>query len=173
MGYYTPPRTVLLTGAGFTNSFGGLLGKEMWEAIFNQGRIQAGPKLRKRMLEQMNYEAFYSEVMTGLDYDAEEKDAVAAAVREAYAQMHRHLCRQGGSQYSASAAAVCSRFVARFEGWDRERGFFFTLNQDLFIEKHFRSDSRLLKIPGMHHPQWFNGQLPGDLDASHLGIAQQ
>ena len=167
MGCFTPARTVLLTGAGFTQSFGGLLGKGMWEAIFNQPNIQAQPTLRKRMLEQMNYEAFYSEVMTG-DYSAEEKHAVTTAVREAYAQFHRDLCRQGDSHYSASAAAVCSRFVARFEGRDRERAFFFTLNQDLFIEKHFRNDRRLLNIPGLHHPQWFNGQLPGDLDASHL-----
>ena len=168
MRYYTPARTVLLTGAGFTQSFGGLLGKEMWEAIFNQRNIQARPKLRKRILEQMNYEDFYSEVMTGLNYDAEEKDAVAAAVKEAYIQMHRHLCRQGEPRHSASAAGVCARVIARFEGWDRERGFLFTLNQDLFIERHFLSRSRLLKIPGMHHHQWFNGGLPGDLDASHL-----
>lgn len=168
MSYYTPARTVLFTGAGFTQSFGGLVAKEMWEAIFNQREIQEQPKLRKRMLEEMNYEDFYSEVMTGPGYAAPEGAAVASAVKQAYTQMHRILCRQEYPDYSPSAEAVCSRFIARFAGWDRERGFFFTLNQDLFIEKHFRSDSRLLQIPGMDHPQWFNGQLPRDLDASHL-----
>jgi hypothetical protein len=53
---------------------------------------------------------------------------------------------------------VCRAFVARFDGSGQERGFFFTLNQDLFIERFSYQQESLLKIPGLGHPKWFNAQ---------------
>ena len=57
---------VLLTGAGFTKSFGGYLASEMWAAILNQPEIQNSPALLKRMreLETLDYELLYEEIQT-------------------------------------------------------------------------------------------------------------
>ena len=43
-------KTILLTGAGFTKTFGGFLGSEMWAAIFNQPEVGEDNKLREYML---------------------------------------------------------------------------------------------------------------------------
>ena len=57
---------VLLTGAGFTKSFGGYLASEMWATILNQPEVQDSPELLKGMrdLENLDYEMFYEDVQS-------------------------------------------------------------------------------------------------------------
>jgi hypothetical protein len=51
-----------VTGAGFTQDFGGYLAAEMWAVIFRQPEIRRYPNLRKRMLEGLDYEALSHDV---------------------------------------------------------------------------------------------------------------
>jgi hypothetical protein len=54
---------LLLTGAGFTKTFGGYLASEMWATILNQPEVQNSPELLKGMrdLENLDYEMYYED----------------------------------------------------------------------------------------------------------------
>ena len=161
--YFTPAKTVLLTGAGFTHPFGGYLASEMWSVILNQPEIRQYPKLRKRMLEELNYETLYDTVLASDGYTPVETHAFTKAIRNAYQHMHEIICRDE-VKHRSSASGACRSFVERFAGTGGERGFFFTLNQDLFVERFYTTADSLIKIPGLHNPKWFNGQLGSTLE---------
>jgi hypothetical protein len=163
--WFKPAKNVLLTGAGFTRNFGGYLAAEMWAVIFRQPEIRRYPNLRKRMLEGLDYEALYHDVLSSEFYTSEEEGSLTKAIRNAYQEMHELIC-QWDLKRNKDAAAVCRAFIARFDGSGQERGFFFTLNQDLFLERFFSlgyQQASLIKIPGLEHAKWFNGQLPSTL----------
>ena len=167
--WFTPAKTILLTGAGFTRDFGGYLASEMWALILNQPGIRKHRKLRELMLEEMNYETIYDNVLRKQAYDnGPEREALKEAIRNAYQQLHEAICLDD-NRHLARAAQVCNVFISRFAGSQRAPGFFFTLNQDLFIERYYAKT--MLKIPGLDHPKWFNthlGQKLGEEDRVQL-----
>ncbi len=165
--WFKPTKNVLLTGAGFTRDFGGYLASEMWAVIFRQPEVRRYPSLRKRMLERLDYEALYHEVLSSESYSTDEKLSLTKAIRNAYEEMHEIICQGADLKRNNTAAAVCRAFIAQFDGSGHERGFFFTLNQDLFLERFYQQAS-LVKIPGLGHPKWFNGELPSMLTDEDL-----
>jgi len=165
---FTPAKTVLLTGAGFTKPFGGFLADEMWAVILNQPEIRQYPDLRKRMLKELNYETLYDEVLASDNYTTggKEKPAFRKAIRNAYQRMHQNIC-QDDVRHRNSASGACRSFVARFAGSGGERGFFFTLNHDLFMERFYlnKKVESQVRIPGLRpRPKWFNGHLGSRLE---------
>ena len=174
--WFRPTKNVLLTGAGFTRDFGGYLASEMWAVIFRQPEIRRYPNLRRQMLERLDYEGLYHEVLSSESYTADEKSSLTKAIRNAYQEMHELICRDDLRRRGA-AAAVCRAFVARFDGSGHERGFFFTLNQDLFVERFFSlgyQQASLIKIPGLEHAKWFNGHLASTLtEDDHVRLPDQ
>lgn len=166
--YFSPAKTVLLTGAGFTKPFGGFLADEMWAVILNQPEIRQYPDLRRRMLEELNYETLYDEVLTSDNYRTRdrEKCAFRTAIRNAYQHMHENICRDD-VRHRSSASGACRSFVARFAGSAGEKGFFFTLNHDLFMERFYPNEKveSQVRIPGLPpKPKWFNGHLGPKLE---------
>ena len=162
--WFQPRRDVLLTGAGFTHPFHGYLASEMWPAILNQAEIRRHDKLRECMVEgDLNFETIYDTIMESPEYEPREKAAFLNALRNAYRQMDEIISDQANR---VSAFAVCQSFVSRFAGSlrQRERGFIFTLNQDLFIERYYRNSNSLMKIPGLESPGWFRGNSSGEWD---------
>ena len=168
---------LLLTGAGFTKSFGGYLSSEMWAAIFNQPEIKKYPGLRKALLSDPNldYESVYDKVLsqseTAPRYTDDEKHAFSRAVFNTYAAMHEEIC--GPSSPGATQGEIAWKsFFARFGGTTGVRGFFFTLNHDLFVEEYFKlttvsrrsiRDAVQLSIPGTIASSWYNGRLYKDI----------
>ncbi|MDP3298030.1 MAG: SIR2 family protein [Thermodesulfovibrionia bacterium] len=141
-------RNILFTGAGFTKNFGGLLAKEMWSKIFNN--VQAYPRLRELLFHETDYESIYYHVMTG-DYEDEEKNAIDVAIFEAYRILDdivRAWTFRDGAPNPVNIYGV-NKLIERFCGSRDEIGFFFTLNQDIFIERHFNSLSKMLIHPGV------------------------
>lgn len=160
--WYQPAETVILTGAGFTKTFGGFLGDEMWSAIFNQPEVQSDAKIRECMLEaeSLNYEAVYEDIMNSGKYSSEQKAAVTSALRRAYREMDDNIC-----QVADESAHACRFFLAQFVNFlpMQERIFFFTLNQDLFIERFYTEygDTKTaLRLPSLEtKPEWFKGNV--------------
>jgi hypothetical protein len=143
----------MLTGAGFTETFGGYLATEMWAAIFNQPEVQKSDKLLKGMREELNYEIFYDHVQAhGKDH---EKKALSDAVRGAFDEMEAVLDqRQGVSGERHEAVACCTSFITRLAPGPGPH-FVFTLNQDMFFER-FHSHEVTTQIPGVEQdPHWF------------------
>lgn len=154
-------RQVLLTGAGFSKDFGGYLATEMWSVIFSQPEIENHSELRKHLLSQLNYELADSEVMLSDTFNEEVKKDFTKAVGRSYQQMHEAFYM---SEVRIPATGVCKAIVSAFAGTGAsERGFVFTLNQDLFMERFFTNGSHSLFemwIPGINNFGCFNYTLP-------------
>jgi hypothetical protein len=137
-----PAKNVLLTGAGFTKDFGGYLGDEMWAAILSQKEISKYQNLRRILLESTSC-------------SSDEKFAFKDAVETAYERMHRKVI-DVGTQKCSEIRSLLRGIVLRFGGIGEERGFIFTLNQDLLLEGFH--DNSNLDCP--HHHLSTPGTIP-------------
>ncbi len=143
-------KTILFTGAGFTKNFGGLLAREMWSKIFNHKQVQSRPQLKKLLLDDYDYESIYYKVIDG-NFKDDEKNAIAEAIFQAYETLDdivRQWIFPSNSPYSVNIYGV-NKMIERFAGDQQQLGFFFTLNQDLFIERHFNTITKTLSYPGV------------------------
>ena len=134
---------VLLTGAGFTKTFGGYLASEMWATILNQQEIQDSPELLKGMrdLENLDYEMFYEDVQS--NGTQQEKKDLNAAIRSAFREMDDNI----RTYKPKSLAHACCQLISRIVQ-DNIPSFIFTLNQDMFFER-YHSDEKITVIPGL------------------------
>src|SRR3989344_5015644 len=127
-------KNVLLTGAGFTRNFGGFLARDMWARIFNSEEVQSQERVRKMLVEYSDdYETAYEETLRSSIYTDEEKNAFQFAVEKAYEKLDdtiRDLWAVKGLDYHSLGP-----FLRLFFG-DGKQGVFFTLNQDLFMERN-------------------------------------
>ena len=131
--------TVLFTGAGFTHNFGGLLAKTMWSEIHNRTQKYNLPRLNEIVKSTYDYEELYNKVVNGDDYNSEEKNALITSVYDAYDTLDgvvRYYSERFQNTTNVDIDAL-SEFILAFAGIGRQRGFFFTINQDLFIERYF------------------------------------
>lgn len=112
-------RPILLTGAGFTKNFGGLLGSEMWNKIFNNPILDNCPKIKKELRGNFDFEDVYSNVLNNDDYLNERKE-FQNVVKESYDDMERPI-------KNFTSNGILREFMKLF-------GLVFTLNQDLFLE---------------------------------------
>lgn len=129
---------VFLTGAGFTHNFGAPLATDIWSTTLSHPKVQAIPRVREALLRDSNFEDVYDLITTG-DYSSEEKEAIKEAVTFAYAHVDdsvRSYSFAPGSPYPVNIYAV-QKFINMFSGSKGQPGFFFTLNQDLFVERHY------------------------------------
>lgn len=157
---------VLLTGAGFTRNFGGFLANQMWDKIFNHEQVQNYPCLVNLLKDNFDFESVYHAVMHGNGYTPEAQTALHQAVKSAYDQLDDATRNYWGSPdpYSSPRAVShpgFSRLLGHFASEGRSRGYIFTLNQDLFVERWYSEGGwppKLLRTPGMQPLFW---NIPG------------
>jgi hypothetical protein len=149
--YFTPKGTVLFTGAGFSKPFGGYLASEMWSLVLNQPEILDCERLHELLLQDLNYERVYDTVLFSGDFSKLEQDAFTASLQSAYRELDEAV------RSKPQAIATLNSFLRRFAGSGSERGFVFTLNQDLLLERFYRGDN-LMQTPGFGHPDWFTSR---------------
>lgn len=150
-------KTILLTGAGFTHNFGSPLAKDMWSIIFNHPKVQKQAHVKKLMLQDFDYESIYHNILksnriarffSDEDTSADDKEAIKTAVFEAYEHLDNKLLNISST---CPNLYKVNELIARFASNTGEKSFFFTLNQDLFIERHFSpsADCRPFSCPGI------------------------
>jgi hypothetical protein len=172
---------MLLTGAGFTKNFGAPLAKELWGIILGSPILDTAPDVRRALLHDFDFESVYNNVMRGekLPVDDEtdwniQKQALGKAVKEAYEDIDAKIrgFRFGkDSPYPVDISRV-QDFIASFSGNSKKPGFFFTLNQDLFVERQYYSGQRPT-LPGIKHRlNWFTGDNTHSLDADRVVIPE-
>ena len=126
---------VLLTGAGFSANFGAPLALEIATLIFNEPIIQQNDNLRNRLQNNFDYESVYNEVISG-DSD-DEKSILTEAIKRSYRQLDEQIVRYPtGQTYFNLFRDFIYKFSKKHEG----SGYFFTLNQDLLIERQIERD---------------------------------
>ncbi len=127
---------ILLTGAGFTKNFGGFLGNEIWAQIFNEPEIQNNENLRNLLQEDYDFESVYSSVMTGR-FSEEDKNTMKKVVEKAYKNLDDAIKDWVFTETSPYPVNWYGwgKLTNLFVGQGNEKGLFFTLNQDIFIER--------------------------------------
>lgn len=128
---------VLLTGAGFTRDFGGFLAQEVWSQIYNHPEVGSRPHLLSTLRKDFNYESVYHEVLRGEKYMEADREAMNHAILDAYQNLDDEV-RELSRVKSRISLNEVENLISRFRGNENRVGFIFTLNQDLFLERHFR-----------------------------------
>lgn len=143
-------KNILFTGAGFTKNFGGFLAKEMWSKIFNNPIVQTFPRIKKLLMDDFDYESIYHRILNE-NYSEDEKNVISDAILEAYRSLD-NICSDWLFRNDAPNPVNIygvNKLIERFAKGVNNKGFFFTLNQDLFVERHFNSSSSGLILPGV------------------------
>lgn len=166
-------RTFVLTGAGFSKNFGGYLGSEMWGQIFNNRKIQNDPDLRDMLKDDYDYESVYSRTLESA-LPEEKKQVMRDVILEAYKRLDNALAGwvfNDSSAYPVNRYLLSDFFGRVYSSTARPaKAFFFTLNQDLFMERHWNWGSpgvpRFSRSQNDFGSQAFNTadfvELPGD-----------
>lgn len=146
---------ILLTGAGFTKNFGGFLADEMWTIIFNHPAIKRQASVRKFMLDNNDYELIYHTIINdrlGGMFDDHDKTAIRTAVSNAYKQLDYKILAWNSGTSSIEIFNV-AKLINCFAEDRSSMSYFFTLNQDLLIERHFIRfiSHKTLNLPGDIH----------------------
>lgn len=158
---------LLLTGAGFTSNFGGFLPSEMHEKIFN--RVSADPDLLSAMNQELDFESAYRKIMAGA-FSAESKALMDDAVFSAYESLDAGIREWNfalGSPHPVNIYEV-RKLLHRFAGTRRQSAFIFTLNQDLFVERHYADEPIPLVLSGFGRPARFRGLYPSLMERQGL-----
>ncbi len=156
---------VLLTGAGFTRNFGAPLAADVWALVFSHPDVRAQPRIHELLREQFDFEAVYQEVMTG-SFHQSEQAAVNKAIEDSYDYIDSIVQNYTFNRNAPDINQV-QTFLDAFAGSRERPGFIFTLNQDLFVERHFYNGTRpsLPYIPA--NQDWFTSNFSSR--GSYLG----
>lgn len=127
-------KPIILTGAGFTKNFGGLVVSGMANSIFSSDYLTPFPELKKILQTIRNYEEFYQEILTG-GYSDEEKTAVQNAISEAYDKIDKKVREWDWLNDNDVHIHGLINLLRLFAGGANQCGAFFTLNQDPFVER--------------------------------------
>ncbi|MFH1347724.1 MAG: SIR2 family protein [Candidatus Margulisiibacteriota bacterium] len=138
----TDKKVLLLTGSGFTKNFGGFLASDMSEMLYTDPNIIGLPDVRQMMKDNFNFENVYTLVMNDDAYDPTVKKKVRSAIASAYKTQEEKI-DETKTQYSPNTISAIPTFLKRHVE------FFFTLNQDLFVEDRFTHNlsGRSLTMP--------------------------
>ncbi|MEW6335999.1 MAG: SIR2 family protein [Acidobacteriota bacterium] len=129
------PTNILLTGAGFTKNFGGLLASEIWSRLFNDGAVRKSGLAKVVSAHAPDFERAYQELVRS-DPDSDSARVLHGAVVRAFDEMDLVL----RTWYHTNNAPESGTLTRLFELCapklgTGETGLLFTLNQDLYPER--------------------------------------
>lgn len=131
-------KLIILTGAGFTKNFNGFLATEMWSKIFNDPRIQQNKKLKELLQSDQDYESIYHKILNGPEYSYDEKTTLKEVVESVYKKLDdsvRAWNFNDGNPAALDTYKLYSELFGLLNNGVLESGLFFTLNQDIFVER--------------------------------------
>jgi len=130
-------KNILLTGAGFSANFGGLLAREMWSKILSNPRMDQIPEIQKVLRKNFDFEDVYSEIKNNGQIDPADKELFQQIVLESYSSMDDALKYYSTGSFAKSNIYIGNviQWLGNFSGAKGEIGAHFTLNQDLLIER--------------------------------------
>lgn len=153
-------KRVLLTGAGWSRNWGGQLANEVWSSLVGHPRIPANAGLRDLLLDDLRdllLDETAFEVALGkthvAPFTAADRAEIEQAVVDTFVAMDREIARPDHDPWIniyKVQELLFSFFGQRNEG--NSSGYLFTLNQELFFERHFYNE-HVAGAPG--------GVLPG------------
>lgn len=130
---------VLLTGAGFTANFGAPLASKIYEKIYSCKEIQedntlAGIFKNKKNINASNYEKIIQDILDSNLIDDDTKQKLREALFKVFTDEIDSHCRTPKLGTDLRRIEFLQDFLIKLFNTN-EKSIFFTLNQDLFIER--------------------------------------
>jgi hypothetical protein len=144
-------KRALLTGAGSSKSWGGLLAEAMRFAIFNNVKVQQRPLLKTLLQAEKWFEVALDRARTNPAYTAEDVAAIEDAIEETFKGMDQTF--QETVDHGTINAYVVNAFLDRFRSSATQTAYLFTLNQDTLIERIWgkKPEQPPLTTPGVQN----------------------
>lgn len=169
-------KCALLTGAGFSRNWNGLLASEFFGRLIGKPAIASNTALRDLLLQEINFEAALHTARTS-EFPPEDVRLLENAILDIFIEHDQAISRTGFFNNQDINIYGVEAFLTKFYG--KNSGYLFTLNQDLLLERKFINYTTYPpspprpSLPGIEpHPHWFTsffGQLdPNKLPADYI-----
>jgi hypothetical protein len=159
-------RRVLLTGAGFSRNWGGLLAGEVNGRLMSHAAVRARPRLQPLLLREP-FEDALETTRTGL-YERADEAAIETAIRAVFDEMDSDF----RNPMPPVLGATINDFLARFCPGPVaiSTGYVFSLNQDLLFERIYGTqvNKQQLVTPGI---RWLEPRPPFPAAAHRIPLA--
>jgi hypothetical protein len=109
----------------------------MWSFIFNDKKIKGRPRILEISDSDYDYESIYYKIHNDPKYDSEDKKAINDAIYNAYQKLDDTIRKVTDGNHPLSIHPV-NEMIDLFSDRKGGSGYFFTLNQDLFIERRYK-----------------------------------
>jgi len=133
-------KRTILTGAGWTRNWGGQLAIEIWQDLMSNRAIQDRVTVRELLLEERSFEGALGRLQAA-PFNAEDRKTFERALMDAFVAMDAEIARPGRDPWINIYKVQDLLF--RFWGQRGDRvnaGYMFTLNQDLWPERHLYNE---------------------------------
>lgn len=135
-------KRVLLTGAGWTRNWGGRLAAEMWQDLIGNRSVQSNSRLRELLLREQSFEEALGQTLRDTFTDAD-RQTFQQALLDVFVAMDREIGRHDHDPW-INIYKVQELVFGFWRGnaLRVDTGFIFTLNQDLWPERHLFNELR-------------------------------
>jgi hypothetical protein len=133
-------KRTLPTGAGWTRNWGGKLASEIWEDLLGHRSIQGNLRLRELLLNEQSFEAALGATQYKPFTEAD-RHMFQCALVEVFVAMDREIARHNREPWINiyGVQKLLFRFW-RGSAQNIDSGYIFTLNQDMWPERHLYND---------------------------------
>lgn len=159
-------KRVLLTGAGWSRNWGGRIASEIWDVVMGHSLVTNNQRLRSLLLNEPSFENALSKTFEG-PFTETDRSALTGAIFDTFRDMDQEISRSDQDPW-VNIYQV-QEFLFRFWGTHScavDAGYIFTLNQDLFFERHLYNEHvygadppALPGIRGRPNHRWFTTQI--------------
>lgn len=148
------PKVTILTGAGFSKNWRGLLSADFFSRLIGPQSARAYPKIRALLLQNPNFEVVLHTVRTQ-GFPPCEVKKFEEAILDVYLDHDSAIRRAIFTGPSDVNIYGVRKFLSRF--FRAGTGYLFTLNQDLLLERKFCPvHAPSPTLPGVSkHENWF------------------
>jgi len=126
---------LLFTGAGFTANYGGFLAREMWAKIYNNPKLNGAEAIKQAMRDEFDYEKLYSQIIVNRrEYPEEQIKIFEEVLDETHVSLYKTI-----DKVDVHEIAPIKELLDFFKREEENKiGACFTLNHDVFLERHFQ-----------------------------------
>jgi|SRR5271166_2578549 len=127
----------LLTGAGWSHNWGTRLAADVWQLLMDDPTVAGNEHLRAVLHDEGSFEAALAKTQAP-PFTTDERGSFERALMNAFTLMDSAMMRDYDSSTWINISKV-QELLFRFFGQRGQRidtGYLFTLNQDLFFERH-------------------------------------
>jgi hypothetical protein len=129
-------RRALLTGAGWSRNWGGKLATEVWQDLIGNRSVRSNSRLRELLLREPSFEQALGQALRDPFTDVD-RQTLQQALHDVFVAMDREISRRDHDSW-INIYKVQELVYGFWRGnaLRVDTGFIFTLNQDLWPERH-------------------------------------